>query len=126
MLSLFPFLQQFDLPLKINYNPNSFYYPQEASTVQLPTKVKRKRTNDDPEYKKAKVNFMQMATKYMQSLDNEDEYDVMAKRWALQLRQMDATQRLHGEKLINDVLYEGLLGKLTYDRRIADTVYKNL
>lgn len=67
-----------------------------------------------------------MATKYMQSLDNEDEYDVMAKRWALQLRQMDATQRLHGEKLINDVLYEGLLGKLTYDRRIADTVYKNL
>lgn len=69
---------------------------------------------------------MQVASTYMQSLDNQDEFDVIAKRWALQLRQMDATQKLHSEKLVNDVLYEGLLGKLTYDRRITDTVYKNL
>lgn len=69
---------------------------------------------------------MQVATKYMNNLDNEDEFDIIAKRWALQLRQMDANQKLHAEKLINDVLYEGLLGKLTYDRRITDNVYKHL
>lgn len=92
---------------------------------QLPTKVKRKRINDDPEYRKAKVNFMQVASKYMETM-TEDENDVLSKRWAMQLRQMDAEQKLYAEKLINDVLYEGLMNKLNYNRRLSDFVYKNL
>lgn len=88
-------------------------------------KAKRKRSGEDLEYRKAKINFIQVATKYIDSL-NEDENDVMAKRWAMQLRQMNAEQKQHAEKLINDVLYEGLMNKLNYNRRLSDYMYKHL
>lgn len=57
---------------------------------------------------------------------NEDENDVLAKRWAMQLRQMNPEQKLFAEKLINDVLYEGLMNKLNYNRRLSDFLYKQL
>lgn len=66
---------------------------------------------------------MQVATKYMESM-NEDESDVLAKRWAMQLRQMRGDQKLFAEKLINDVLYEGLMNKLNYNRRLSDFGFK--
>lgn len=69
---------------------------------------------------------MQVATKYMNDSNNEDECDVLAKRWAMQLRQMNSEQKLFAEKLINDVLYEGLMNKLNYNRRLNDNLYKQL
>lgn len=113
--SIFPFSTFFFIQKK----------QESSSSGQIHARVKRKRSNDDPEYRKAKINFMQVATKYMETM-NEDENDVLAKRWAMQLRQMNPEQKLFAEKLINDVLYEGLMNKLNYNRRLTDFMYKHL
>lgn len=44
---------------------------------------------------------------------DEDEYTVVGKRLAFQLRDMDGHQRFIAEKLICDVMYYGRLGRLS-------------
>lgn len=46
------------------------------------------------------------------SYTNADRFDLAAKTWAAKLRELDSNQRIHAEKLINDVLYEAELGNL--------------
>lgn len=43
----------------------------------------------------------------------EDRYDVIAKGFAMRLRELEKRQRIISEKLINDILFEAEMGSLT-------------
>lgn len=47
------------------------------------------------------------------SLKNEDSHDLFGKLVADKLRQMDKSTAVLAEKIINEILYEALLGNLT-------------
>ncbi|CAD7077525.1 unnamed protein product [Hermetia illucens] len=49
----------------------------------------------------------------------ESEFDVIAKRYSMQLRSLDETQRIIAEKLISDVMFYARLGKLRTTSAIA-------
>lgn len=42
----------------------------------------------------------------------EDKFDIIGKIWAYKLREVNNEQRIHAEKIINDVIYEAELGNL--------------
>ncbi|CAK1589750.1 unnamed protein product [Parnassius mnemosyne] len=44
---------------------------------------------------------------------HEDEYDIMAKPRAMQIRKLAPDQKFYARKIINDVLFEGSRGTLT-------------
>lgn len=52
----------------------------------------------------------------------EDDCDIVGKSIAAKLRKMDDVQRIHAEKLFNDVIYKGMLHKLSEYNYIADGV----
>jgi hypothetical protein len=53
----------------------------------------------------------------------DDEYDDLGKTYAAKLRRMPAAQRDIADKLINNVLFEGLQSHLTPSTFISDYVY---
>ena len=53
----------------------------------------------------------------------DDEYDDLGKTYAAKLRRMPATQRDIADKLINDVLFQGLQSHLTPSTFISDYGY---
>ncbi|CAB3259004.1 unnamed protein product [Arctia plantaginis] len=68
-------------------------------------------------------NRDQVLAKILKKLDNiEDEFDVVGKNIANKLRSMDADQKIHAEKIINDALYFGTLKHLTLDSCITGTL----
>lgn len=42
----------------------------------------------------------------------ENEYDIIAKVWALELQKMSQEQQIYAKKAIHDVIFEGQLGNL--------------
>ena len=51
----------------------------------------------------------------------EDEFDIVGKNVATKLRKMTADMQLLAEKLITDVLFQGLSGKLTTNTELKDS-----
>ena len=51
----------------------------------------------------------------------EHKFDIVGKNVATNLRKMTADMQLLTEKLINDVLYQGLSGKLTTNTELKDS-----
>ena len=51
-----------------------------------------------------------------------DEYDILGKTYAAKLRRMPAPQRDISDKLINDILFKGLLNQLTPCTVISNSV----
>lgn len=51
----------------------------------------------------------------------EDEFDIVGKNVAMKLRKMTADMQLLAEKLINDVLFAGISGKLTTNMELKDS-----
>lgn len=64
-----------------------------------------------------KKEFIDIASKTMKALNDpikeDDEYDIIGKRFAMQLRGMKEHQMFLAEKIIGDVMYYGRMEKLT-------------
>lgn len=71
-------------------------------------------TNVDPK----KEALLELAHATLTSPE-EDEYTVVGKRLAFQLKGMEDKQRLIAEKLIADVMYYGRMGRLSEDATIS-------
>jgi hypothetical protein len=54
-------------------------------------------------------------------LTPEDEYDALGKTIAAKMRKMNEYQRIFADKLINDVLFKGLLEQLTPSTQILNS-----
>ena len=53
---------------------------------------------------------MKLASKRLQQ--PQDDSDIVAAAWAVELRKMDPQQQLLAKKAINDILFEGQMGTL--------------
>lgn len=64
-----------------------------------------------------KLEFIDIASETMKSLNaplkEDDECDIIGKRFAMQLRGMKESQMFLAEKIISDVMYYGRMDKLT-------------
>ncbi|KAL4104615.1 hypothetical protein QTP88_019909 [Uroleucon formosanum] len=64
-----------------------------------------------------KREFMDIASETIKSLNapmkEDDEYDIIGKRFVMQLRSMKDKQMFLAEKIIGDVMYYGRMAKLT-------------
>ena len=73
------------------------------------TKYNRKRKSDDEELLKvARARLLSPVP-----TSPADEFDVFGKSVAFRLRNLPRDQRIHAQKYISDILYEGELGKLS-------------
>ena len=55
----------------------------------------------------------------------EDEYDALGKTYATKLRRMPTAQRDIADKLINDVLFKGLMSHLTSSSFLSEYRYSS-
>lgn len=58
---------------------------------------------------------------FKRSASQDDRYDIFGKGVALKLRDLEKTQRLLAEKIINDTLFEAEMGKLTISHRVMSS-----
>lgn len=49
----------------------------------------------------------------------EDRYDIIAKGFAVKLRELEKRQLIIAEKLINDILFEAEMGSLTLQHKLT-------
>lgn len=90
--------------------------------TQEPLMVKKPRTQKTT-IETQRENLINTAITALQQ--NEDEYDVVGKSVAAKLRKMKEIQRIHAEKLINDVMYKGLLEQLDETTSISNDASSN-
>lgn len=85
--------------------------------------MKKKPRSRIAEMENQKETLIQTALTAMQK--KEDEFDAVGKVVAAKLRKMSDYQKIHAEKLVNDVLYMGLLDKLTDSTSISGSDNQN-
>lgn len=61
-------------------------------------------------------------TKTLGRIQKEDAADIFGKNVAFKLRVMSSMQRLHAEKLINDILFAGQIGSLNFHSTLTGTI----
>lgn len=66
-------------------------------------------------------NVLTLIGEHITSSRPEDEFDIVGKNVATKLRKMTADMQLLAEKLITDVLFQGLSGKLTTNMELKDS-----
>ncbi|XP_054259962.1 uncharacterized protein LOC128984654 [Macrosteles quadrilineatus] len=91
---------------------------QEQSPVQSenPSEKRKKRSRTNAEDNTATTDCLQQAVSILQR--QEDEYEKFAGNVAAKLRKMDAKQCMFAENVINQTLFQGLMGKLQEDSYI--------
>lgn len=88
---------------------NSGSQPPAAAPRPQLAKYNRKRKSDDEELLKvARARLLNPVPK-----SPEDEFDIFGKGVACRLRNLPRDQRIHAQKYISDILYEGELGQLS-------------
>lgn len=92
--------------------------------VSQPPPQKRKKTKTSTAVNAAEAQRQNLIKKAMAAFNQQDdEYDALGKTYAAKLRRMPATQRDLADKLINDVLFKGLMSHLTPSTFISEYGY---
>ncbi|XP_049868674.1 uncharacterized protein LOC126368644 [Pectinophora gossypiella] len=79
----------------------------ERETIEIP----EKEVDSEPE------KYMTITTTYYRKPKSKEDY--MTKAWAMKLNKLPALQRLHAERIINEVFYEAEMGNLSKDTQIG-------
>ncbi|CAH2001489.1 unnamed protein product [Acanthoscelides obtectus] len=73
-------------------------------------------------FNKQNAEFMQFCRNQLQMTNNViSEYDAVGISWSEKLKRMDSTQAILAEALVNKVMTQGLLKKLTCTTTLSDT-----
>ena len=86
-----------------------------VNSLTAGARIKQRRSTSPAE------NVLKLIGERIISSRPEDEFDIVGKNVATKLRKMTADMQLLAEKLINDVLYQGLSGKLTTNTELKDS-----
>ncbi|XP_031337628.1 uncharacterized protein LOC116182990 [Photinus pyralis] len=70
--------------------------------------------------KKRHTDFMDYCMKQLESSNDVDEYDAVGIAWGKKLKRMDPRQAIYAESLINKIIMDGMLKKLTETTNIYD------
>ncbi|KAL4147839.1 hypothetical protein QTP88_002177 [Uroleucon formosanum] len=88
-------------------------FSSPSSAIPSPNLIKK----SSKSFISKKREFMDIASETIKSLSapmkEDDEYDIIGKRFAMQLRSMKDKQMFLAEKIIGDVMYYGRMEKLT-------------
>jgi len=101
------FLKESSNPKKCDLNIEEDQNNSDENTENLWISYE---ADSDTDKKEVRVSVME---------HEDDIFDTIGKNIAMKLRDMDDDQRMYAENLINEVLYLGLMGKLTVHTRLS-------
>ncbi|XP_049868668.1 uncharacterized protein LOC126368637 [Pectinophora gossypiella] len=91
--------------------------PPKSNNQTKVTVEKRKIEIPEEEEDSEPEKYMTITTTYYKKPKPKE--DLIAKPWAIKLNKLPALQRLHAERLINEVFYEAEMGNLSKDTQIG-------
>lgn len=96
----------------------------EEQTTPNAISIVRKRKLNDRTQAGNKKNALEKAYELISKPD--DEFDIIGQCVAIKLRKMDGRQQLFCEKIINEALYQGLMGELNKDSQVTNQLLQNI
>lgn len=114
---------QNDILIQENTNESHFSSNIEELTTPQISEIRRRPHRNA---QKSTLNHTELTNEVLLTVKDhfkqpqirDDRFDVFGKNVAIKLRDLSNPQRIHAEKLINDVLYEGEMGSLTTSHKL--------